>query len=130
MVFQNIFTTAQQAARSGTTAEDGISAYIPTRPTCVAPHDPMDPQAAENARGPHDPKIVRETAPEAQYTLDLISALTGTTEQAAERQNTFASDPSSTVNAASPIMHQGHQTTKKATDDLPPPQRSQESDTQ
>src|SRR5699024_6716277 len=110
-----------------TAAEGDISTYIPTESTRVAPHDPMDPDAAENARGPHDPKIVRETAPEAQHTFDLIGTLTATTQQAAEQQNDFAGDPASTVNSAAPIMHEGHRTTKKAPENFPESEASTES---
>ncbi|AUH52235.1 hypothetical protein CXB49_16150 [Chromobacterium sp. ATCC 53434] len=112
MVFDNIFSTAQTASQSGTTAEGGIAGYIPGTPaesTAVPPHDPSKPYTP----GPQDPKIVRETSPQALDVFNLIGALTQTMGQAAAQQNTIFNDPATTVDTASPIMSQGDPITSK-----------------
>ncbi|WP_019856302.1 hypothetical protein [Actinopolyspora mortivallis] len=118
MVFQNIFGTAQQTSQSGTSTEQELADHIPLRSACVPQHDPMHQQPPEDTGEPRDPKIVRETSPEARSVLGLVTTLTGITHQAAGQQNTYASDPASTVEAAAPVMHEAHRTTRKAPENL------------
>lgn len=123
MVFHNIFNTAQTTSKTGTTGEDGIAGYIPKMPVeaiSVPPHDPSQPFTP----GPQDPKIVRETAPQAQAVFDLVSGLTQSMGQAAKQQDTTSSDPATTVNTASSAMNQADQTTRKYADTVPQPNPS------
>ncbi|AUH53660.1 hypothetical protein CXB49_16140 [Chromobacterium sp. ATCC 53434] len=112
MVFDNIFSTAQTASQSGTIAEAGISGYIPSTPAesiTVPPHDPSQPFTP----GPQDPKIVRETSPQALLVFNLIGSLTQTMGQAAGQQNAIFNDPSTTLDTAAPIVSQGDPITSK-----------------
>ncbi|MBK5416161.1 hypothetical protein [Pseudomonas sp. TH31] len=121
MVFHNIFNTAQNASQTGKAAGEGIAGYIPKTPAesiCVPPHDPSQPFTP----GPQDPKIVRETSPQTQVIFNFINALTQTMGQAAKQQDTTSSDPSTTINTASPIMSQADQITRKYSDDVPKPE--------
>ncbi|WP_434629697.1 hypothetical protein [Chromobacterium sp. CV08] len=112
MVFDNTFSTAQSASRTGTVAEDGIAGYIPHTPAesiTIPPHDPSKPFTP----GPQDPKIVRETSPQAQAVFNLISTLTQTMGQAAVQQNQASNDPATTVDTAAPIMSQADPITNR-----------------
>jgi hypothetical protein len=130
VVFENIFSTAQQTAQSGSTTEKDLSSYIPIKSTCVPPHDPTQAQGQQDTPQPIDPKMVRETAPEAYGVLGWITGLTATTQQAAGRENTVASNPASTVDAAAPVMEKGNETTRKSAENFSPKDRQEESDSQ
>lgn len=118
MVFQNIFGTATQVSGAGTTAGDAIAGYLPTQPgeaTCIPPHDPSQPPPGD----PRDPKIVRETAPQAEGVFTLVTGLIGVIAHAAGRQNTINADPATTVDAAGPIMTDADHTTRPTAEKIP-----------
>ncbi|MBX9267830.1 hypothetical protein [Chromobacterium violaceum] len=120
MVFDNIFGNAESAAQSGNVAEGGVAGYISGAPAefyTVPPHDPSKPFTP----GPQDPKIVRETSPQALAAFNLIIALTQTLGQAAVQESTVFDDPSTTVSTASPIMSQADQTTSQYPGTTPKP---------
>lgn len=121
MVFENIFQTAQSVSQTGTVAGNGVDGYIPNTPAesiTVPPHDPSKPFTPP---GSQDPKIVRETLPQAQVMLNFVSTLTQTLGQAAAQQNTANNDPATTVNTASSVMSQADQTTSKYPGTTPQP---------
>lgn len=120
MTFPNIFDSARSSSDAGTSAGSGISAYIPQQPNeaiSVPPHDPWQPVVA----GPQDPKIVRETSPQAQSIFTLVSALTAAIRQSADDDETAISDPASIVDPGSSIMQAAKEVTDTVTDNVPSP---------
>ncbi|WP_196799127.1 hypothetical protein [Burkholderia cepacia] len=120
MVFRTVFTTTQSISEAGTTLEQGIDGYIPKTPAefiCIPPHDPSQPLTP----GPQDPKIVRETSPQAQAVFEMINVFSRTMGTSAVEQNTVSGDPSTTVSTASSIVSHGGKTTRQYAEDVSKP---------
>jgi hypothetical protein len=66
MVFESIFDLANSASKVTATAETEIFSYIQKQPNEAISSPPHDAKIKPGVPVPQDPKIVRETAPQAQ----------------------------------------------------------------
>jgi hypothetical protein len=120
MVFRNIFDFAIGSSDSGDGAEQYLSNYIPTQPAediTVPPHDPFEPVDVPV----RNPKIVRETQPQAKAVYDFIAAITGNIKGSSQKQDKATSDPSTTTTAATDIMNAGQKAGQSGYQNLPKP---------
>lgn len=121
MVFQNIFDFSKSGSDTTSATESGIAGYLATQPAeaiTVPPHDPSQPFVDNGLR---DPKIVRETLPEAQGLFDWIASINTAIKLAADKQASANADPSTTVKAAQPIMTSAASFNSDAMDTLTKP---------
>ncbi|EFV12708.2 hypothetical protein [Segniliparus rugosus] len=115
MVFHNIFDFSRSSSEATAAAENGISGYLatqPAEPISVPPHDPSEPFADNGLR---DPKIVRETLPEAQSVFDWLGTLTGAIRQSADKQEAANNDPNTTIDPSESIVTTGAAHNSEAT---------------
>ena len=116
MVFQNIFDFSRSSSDATGAAESGISGYLATQPTeaiSVPPHDPSQPFVDDGLR---DPKIVRETLPEAQSVFGWLGTLTGAIRQSADKQEAANNNPNTAIDPSEAIMTTGAAHNSEATD--------------
>jgi len=124
MAFKNIFDFARNISNLGTSAETEVSGYIPGCPNeliSVPPHDPWKAIAGTQ----QDPKIVRETSPQAQIMFNLVDELTSVIKQSADKVELEISDPLSVVNPGELVMQSAQEITRKVTDDVPSPHKKE-----
>jgi hypothetical protein len=123
MVFKGIFDFAKSSSNVFATAETGISGYIQKVPNEAVSVPPHDAKIRPGVTQQQDPKIVRETAPQAQSVFSLISTITGAISQTAAQHETAFSNPASVVEPGASIMKAAQETTDKVKDNVPPPSK-------
>ena len=117
MTFKNIFDFARNVSHLGSNAETQVTDYIPDIPNemiSVPPHDPWKPVEMVQ----QDPKIVRETSPEALVMFNLIGGINASIDNSANKVEVEISDPMSVINPAQQVMMEGQEITKPLTDDV------------
>lgn len=121
MAFPDIFNFGRSIAAGGSKAEKILSEFIPTEENesiSVPPHDPFKPEK----RVRQDPKIVRETSPQAGIIFNFISStITSDMKQASDNVEKSMGDPSSVVDPAAGTMGKARETSDKVKDDAPTP---------
>ncbi|TXR46972.1 hypothetical protein [Phyllobacterium endophyticum] len=123
MVFKSIFDLANNASNVTASAETEIFSYIQKQPNEAISIPPHDAKIKPGVPVPQDPKIVRETAPQAQSVFNLISTLTGAIGQSATQHATAFNDPNSVVDSGASIMKAAQETTNKVKDNIPSPSK-------
>lgn len=120
MAFKDIFNFSVNASSIGTNAGDVLSGYIPNEPNedvSVQPHDPwQDVQPSQQ-----DPKLVRETSPQAQGIFTMIGALTTAVENSSNAISAASDEPGTVNTPSASIMGDGQNTSHKSINDVPSP---------
>nr|WP_315028045.1 hypothetical protein [uncultured Chryseobacterium sp.] len=124
MAFPDIFNFGRSIAAGGGKAEKILSEFIPTEENesiSIPPHDPFKPEKSVR----QDPKIVRETSPQAGIILNFInSTVTSDMKQSSDSVEKSMSDPSSVVDPGAGVMDKARETSDKVKDDCPTPDDS------
>ncbi|WP_419870808.1 hypothetical protein [Chryseobacterium sp. CT-SW4] len=121
MAFPDIFNFGRSIAAGGNNSEKKLSGLIPKEENesiSVPPHDPFKPLEP----APQDPKIVRETSPQADIIFNFISStVTSDIKQSSDNVEKSMSDPSSVVDPAAGAMGKARETSDKVNEDAPTP---------
>ncbi|HAT4518964.1 TPA: hypothetical protein I9281_003934 [Serratia marcescens] len=120
MVFNNLFKFAQNFSGVGNRVEKNVEIYIPVEPAEVvtqAPHDPTLPYDAKQ----QDPKIIRETSPQAHLVFGFVNEITQLIDLGAKDGYKAFNEPSTVTDIASEITSEASKMTKSYPDESPSP---------
>ncbi|WP_142687535.1 hypothetical protein [Chitinophaga polysaccharea] len=119
MAFKDIFNFARSVSAAGSKSEGDILGFIPTEKNeliSIPPHEQFTP-LPENLL--QDPKIVRETSPQAGIVFSFIQSVTSDMNLSSNSVEKAMGDPASVVDPAAGVMGKARETTDKVKDDTP-----------
>lgn len=124
MVFDRIFDAALNLSKNGAEVEKGLNSFIPwdeAELKVEPPHDPSLPILKKT----QDPKIVRETSPQAKATFDFANNIASLIGSATKANAPVFNDPASTVTTAFSTMQEADEKTKSYPDNKPEPEKKE-----
>lgn len=121
MLFDSIFNLSRSSADAVKSTTNTLADYIPKKPDddiCTGPHDPWKNESKAKMQ---DPKIVRETSPQAQNVFELVAFLAGDMKNFTDKSEKEIKNPASIVDAAKSIMASAQKSNHESTDNMPSP---------
>lgn len=120
MAFKDIFNSSRNTSNIAAETQTVLSGYLAKQPNediTVPPHDPyLPPEKTQQ-----DPKIIRETSPQAHALFGHLNSLTSEVMSSSNNLDTTMSDPGSVVNPSSGVMHTGYEDANKMHETTPSP---------
>lgn len=120
MAFKDIFNSSRNTSDIATETQSVLSGYLAKQPNedvTVPPHDPYQPPQKTQ----QDPKLIRETSPQAQAIFAHLNSLTSEVRQSSNNLEETANDPNSVVQPGSGVMHTAYEDTSKMHENTPAP---------
>lgn len=120
MAFEDIFNSLRNTSNIATETQTVLSGYLAKQPNediTMPPHDPYQPPEKTQ----QDPKLIRETSPQAQAVFNHLTSLTSEVMKSSNNVEAASDNPNSVVQPGSGVMHTAYADTSKMHETVPTP---------
>lgn len=121
MAFEDIFNSLRNTSDIAEETQTVLSGYLAKKPNediTTPPHDPYQPPEKTQ----QDPKIIRETSPQAQALFVHLNSLTSEVTKSSNNVEAAVDNPNSVVKPGSGVMHTAYEDTSKMHENVPTPE--------